>query len=471
MIPNERKFNYNIKNPDDQGQYVAYWMQGANRLHFNHALEEAIEQANATKLPLLIITVLDTTYKHIQDREWYWLYGGAKYIAQECAKIKIQHLAFQGATVAKLKKFFTEHPPRLVITDQGYTPWARAWRRDLGQSLNCGLIAVDTNLVIPIRVASNKQEWGAYTLRPKIHKLLPSFLKPLKNSTLINHDTAVPGAQTEIDWQMSLESLVFKNSRPQSKRAGIVHTFEPGEAEAQKVLKDFLTHKARNYSEQRNQVGLDGLSNLSPYLHHGHISPIQIALDMQNSSASAKDKAALIEELIVRRELAHNFIWFNKKFMTFEGLEPWAQKTLNEHRDDERPIKYTLKQLEHAETHDEFWNAAQIEMTRTGKMHGYMRMYWAKKILEWTESPEQALKFAIDLNDTFEIDGGDPNGWTGIAWAIGGKHDRAWAERPIFGMIRYMNAAGLKRKMKHIDDYVSRFTLNQSPNIQTKDKT
>jgi deoxyribodipyrimidine photo-lyase len=171
-----------------------------------------------------------------------------------------------------------------------------------------------------------------------------------------------------------------------------------------------------------------------------------VALAVRNSSAPETAKAAFLEELIVRRELAINYVARNPNYDRLEGCPAWARASLARHTEDARPHLYTAAQLESAATHDELWNAAQMEMTITGRMHGYMRMYWAKKILEWTETPDEAFEIAVMLNDKYFLDGRDPNGYAGIAWAIGGKHDRPWVRREVFGTIRYMSAAGMARK-------------------------
>lgn len=225
-----------------------------------------------------------------------------------------------------------------------------------------------------------------------------------------------------------------------------MYWIKSGEDEAHLVMKYFLENKLFLYDKKRNDPTKDGQSNLSPYLHFGQISAQRIVLEVMKTNADEQSKNTFLEELIVRKELSDNYCFYNMNYDNFNGLPEWAKKTLNKHRDDRRKYIYTLEQFENAKTHDDLWNAAQMEMVKKGKMHGYMRMYWAKKILEWSESPEQAFKIAIYLNDKYELDGRDPNGYTGIAWSLGGLHDRAWNERPIFGKVRYMNYNGCKSK-------------------------
>jgi deoxyribodipyrimidine photo-lyase len=245
---------------------------------------------------------------------------------------------------------------------------------------------------------------------------------------------------SRIDWERIFKTLDIDSGVPE------VDWVKSGERAAKRALDDFIKNKLPQYDTLRNDPSSDGQSNLSPYLHFGQISAQRVALEVLKYSISSSSKAAFLEELIIRKELSDNFCFYNQDYEKFEGFSAWAKKTLNEHRKDRRAYTYTLQQFEHAKTHDDLWNAAQMEMVKKGKMHGYMRMYWAKKILEWTESPEKALNVAIYLNDRYELDGRDPNGYVGIAWSIGGVHDRAWSERHIFGKIRYMSYNGCKAK-------------------------
>ncbi|HRT68482.1 MAG TPA: deoxyribodipyrimidine photolyase, partial [Bacteroidota bacterium] len=232
--------------------------------------------------------------------------------------------------------------------------------------------------------------------------------------------------------------------------------FKPGADEAYRLLNDFVENKLKYYSEKRNDPTYNFQSNLSPFLHFGQISAQRILLEIMSKDGVEAYSQEFIEELFVRRELSDNFCLFNSNYDNFDGFPDWAKDTLNKHRADKRDYDYSIEEFEAAKTHDIFWNAAQNEMLYRGKMHGYMRMYWCKKILEWTNSPEEAQQIAIYLNDKYSIDGRDPNGYTGIAWSVGGVHDRPWNERPIFGKIRFMNDKGLIRKF-NMQSYVEKW--------------
>ncbi len=308
---------------------------------------------------------------------------------------------------------------------------------------------MDAHNVVPCWLASGKQEYGAYTFRPKINRLLPEFLEDFP--PLRPQEWATVGYPPPIDWSALLAAL------PVERDVLPVSWLKPGEDAARAMLEDFLLQRLPYYHERRNDPNLDGQSHLSPYLHFGQLAAHRVALEVIKATASPPAKQAFLEELIVRRELSDNFCFYHPHYDALAGFPLWAQRTLNEHRHDPRDYAYDLEQFETARTHDDLWNAAQREMVQTGKMHGYLRMYWAKKILAWTANPEEAQRIAIYLNDRYELDGRDPNGYTGIAWSLGGLHDRPWGERPVFGKIRYLSYKGCKAKFD-IAAYIEKFT-------------
>jgi deoxyribodipyrimidine photo-lyase len=323
----------------------------------------------------------------------------------------------------------------------------RDWRSTAAQNLKVSLEEVDAHNIVPCWVASSKAEYGAYTLRPKLTRLLPDFLEEFP--ALTRHPFGWEGERPEITWVNLTGTLRIERGVPE------VTWLTPGELSARVLLTHFLKHKLPFYQERRNDPTQDGQSDLSPYLHFGQLAPQRVALEVENHAGHDASREAFLEELMVRRELSDNFCFYQPHYDTFAGFPFWAQKTLNQHRKDRREYLYPPEALESAQTHDVLWNAAQREMVRLGKMHGYMRMYWAKKILEWTASPEEAQAQAIYLNDKYELDGRDPNGYAGIAWSLGGVHDRAWFERPVFGKIRYMSYKGCRSKF-NIEAYINK---------------
>jgi len=441
----------------EKGTCVLYGMQSALRFDDNPAYFRAREWARARNLPLVVAAFGDTGWKHATEREWGFIIQSWKDLYERAAHEEISFFAYAGLTkdlwVHAIRKF----SPAVIIADEGYASWSRNWREYAAQISHIHFEIIDCNLVVPVLHASPKREWAAYTFRPKVYAQINDFMKEEYNT----HSVIFPKVKNilydplAVDLTLPLHSIIAQ-IKP-SSRARLVDEIKGGETSAKAQLQKFLQH-GKGYALQRNQPGIEALSGMSPYLHHGCISP-RTVLKEAKKSLPTEDFNALQEEMVVRRELAHNFVHYETHFRSLKGCDKWARETLAKHKKDKRPYLYTLEQLENALTHDASWNAAQNQMRITGKMHGYMRMYWAKKILEWTPYPEIALSYTIQLNDIYELDGGDPNGWVGALWAIGGLHDRAWPERPIFGKIRYMNEAGLIRKIKTLPIYIHKYTV------------
>lgn len=314
------------------------------------------------------------------------------------------------------------------------------------------LTKVEGNVVVPVAIADNGPAIGARTIRKKIWKYATEMISEewndLPELKCDNWKKIVDCTITEMDLFAEL-----KNAREdcETSRRGLVG----GEIPAQKVLKRFLDEKLKTYHQLRNVPDGRNQSFLSPYLHFGMVNPVDIIHQVLRAKAPKLAKDAFLEEIIIRRELSHNFVYYYKDtYDTFDCLPAWARQTMKKHEDDKRQVIYSVEDLEAGKTHDPYWNAAQFELIHTHKMHGYMRMYWAKKVIEWSENYESALQFLLEQNDKYELDGRDPNGYAGIIWNFG-MHDRAFKERPVFGKLRYMNAEGLRRKFKtSMDDYV-----------------
>jgi len=337
-----------------------------------------------------------------------------------------------------LPPIFEELDPSLLVTDFDPLRIKKQWKKDVLQHCSMPVFEVDAHNIVPCWLASDKREYAAYTIRKKIHRLLPRFLTDFP--PLQRH----PHLSTQSITQAFSAKTYLKQIKDQS--VGEVHWIHPGERAGNDLLADFLVHGLHSYSTKRNNPCVDGQSNLSPYFHFGQLAPQRAAWEVEKSTADQENKEAYLEELIIRRELSDNFCYYTHDYDRCTAFPDWARKSLDIHRGDVRPYLANLQILEDAGTEDELWNACQQDLVQQGKLHGYLRMYWAKKILEWSASPEEAMSNAIYLNDKYSLDGRDPNGYAGIAWSIGGVHDRAWAERPVFGKIRYMNSNGCKRK-------------------------
>jgi deoxyribodipyrimidine photo-lyase len=338
----------------------------------------------------------------------------------------------------------------VVVVDRGYLRIQKSWRRHLAREARCSVLQVESDVVVPVEVASEKEEYAAATIRRKIQKHLPRFMKPMRRSSVRRDSLGLKLDGLDLaDVGSILAKLRVDRSVPAVER------FRGGTTHAKRLLSDFVRKKLRDYAHLSNDPTAEIVSDLSPYLHFGQISPLYVALEIVSAPGVRKEaREAYLEQLIIRRELSMNFVNFSDDYDSYGCLPDWAKKTLGEHQSDARQYEYSLEELEQARTHDSYWNAAQREMVFSGKMHNYMRMYWGKKILEWTRRPEDAFHVALYLNNKYELDGRDPNGFAGVAWCFG-KHDRPWQERKVFGKVRYMNAEGLRRKFD-MDAYVRR---------------
>ncbi|NPV61661.1 MAG: deoxyribodipyrimidine photo-lyase [Methanotrichaceae archaeon] len=419
---------------------VIYWMSRDQRVRDNWALLFAQELARKNTSPVAALFCLSPEFLGATSRQYHFMLRGLKEVEKDLRQLNIPLFLLHGDPGRKIAQFLKAHDAAALVSDFSPLRINRSWKVSAIEQIAIPFYEVDAHNIVPCWVASSKQEWAAYTFRPKVRRLLSEFLEEFP--AVSKHPFRFED-WAENDWDEA-EKSVKAGALPEVK------WIQPGEKAARDHLIDFLNHRLSGYESGRNDPARDAQSGLSPYLHFGHISAQRVALQVLKGS---QDSSSFLEELIVRRELSDNFCYYNSNYDSFDGFPDWAKETLRIHEKDRREYIYNLKELEAGQTHDVLWNAAQLEMVHKGKMHGYLRMYWAKKILEWTETPDEALRAAIYLNDKYELDGRDPNGYTGIAWSIGGIHDRAWKEREVFGKVRYMSYKGAGRKFD-IDAYI-----------------
>ena len=426
--------------PNSQGACVVYWMQRAQRALDNPALDVAVEAANGLGKPLVVFFA-PRPFPPANLRHYEFLRQGIPDIADALAKRNIG-LVLRRFPDHNLIKFCEEVKPALVVGDENPIRLAASWRETVARKLTIPLWTVDADVIVPTKLLE-KEQYAAFIIRPRLQSRFPEFLKQPANSKA-KHSWNAPKKLSTLPPTISLNELTEGWKIDRSVQP--VNSFTGGTKEALKHLKAFVSKKLARYGTDRNRPEVEGTAMLSPYLHFGHIGPLTVALAVQEAEAAKAEKDRFLDQLITWRELSICMAHFNPNYDNFEVGEDWAHKTLAKHASDPRPVLYSEKQLESAETHDSLWNAAQMQMLNLGWMHNYLRMYWAKKILEWTPSPAQAHQIAVRLNDKYFLDGRDPNGYAGIAWSIVGKFDRPWFERPIFGHIRYMSGASTSKK-------------------------
>ena len=417
-------------------------MQRAQRVLDNPAIDVAVRAANILKLPVIVYFAPVPYYPHANLRHFAFLTQGIADIASGLVKKNVGFVLRRWPDHS-LEKFLEEVKPALLVGDENPLRETEEWRVKVAKWVKSPFWTVDADVIVPSKLIPVKQ-YAAYIIRPKLLRELEQFLVPCANEKAQVAWNPPKGLQSLDAKSITVEKLTegWKIDRSVSPVAG----WRGGTSTALELLGQFVVKKQKSYAIDRNHPEIDGTSRLSPYLHFGHISPITIALAAQKTAQKTDGKDGFLDQLLTWRELAVNFVRTCPEYDNFECAEPWAQKTLAKHASDPRVWNYSLEQFECAETHDELWNAAQRQMAEQGWMHNYMRMLWAKKILEWIKSPSEAYKIAVHLNDKYELDGRDPNGYAGIAWAMAGKFDRPWFERPIFGQIRYMSTTAAAKK-------------------------
>jgi deoxyribodipyrimidine photo-lyase len=429
--------------PDPDGRCVVYWMQRAQRGIDNHAVDLAARVANLLGLPLVVYFAGISNFPHANLRHYTFLNQGLPDIEEDLAKRNISFV-MRRAPHESHERLLADVRAAFLIGDENPMREPEWWRRHLASQITIPFWTVDTDVVVPSKLME-KAQYGAYTIRPRLYRLLPEYLHPYENLHAEHEWKRPRGFHAD-----SVHEDITRGWKGFDRSVAPVEAWKGGTHAALKRLKLFAGRLLEQYETRRNHPEMDGTSCLSPYLHFGHVGPLTVALTIDAAVKrnpklrSARD--GYFNELIAWRELAVNFVLYTPRYDSPECAEDWAKTTIAQHARDEREHLYTLGQLEGAETHDDLWNAGQIQMVRYGWMHNYVRMYWAKKILEWTPDIKTAMKYAIYLNDKYFLDGRDPNGYAGIAWAILGKFDRAWGERAVFGKIRYMSGASTGKK-------------------------
>lgn len=447
MLHGDRIYPLNDGKARD-GRYILYWMQRAQRARFNHALEHAVDMANAAELPLLVGFGLFETYPEANERHFAFMLDGLKQTRDALVERGIRLAVKRGPPDEVALDLGRD--ASAIVTDVGHLRHERQWRASVANRFDGPVVEVEADAVVPVPMASSKAEHAARTIRPKILRLRDDMIRGLRHRRpkVGSLDLAIPDTLNLDDPEGLLGRLELDRTVKRSRR------FPGGTDEAVRRLRRFIDDRIEGYADTRNDPANAQGSTLSPYLHFGQISPVEIAWRVvEAATGRPSDRDTLLEELIVRRELALNHVRYRDDYDRYETLPDWARKTLADHAGDRRASVYGRRQLEAGETHDPYWNAAMREMRVTGFMHNYMRMYWGKKILEWTPRPEEAFATALAINNKFFLDGRDASSFANVAWCFG-LHDRAWTERPVFGKIRYMNDAGLRRKFD-IDRYVA----------------
>ncbi len=428
---------------DPRGRYILYWAQSARRLRNNLALEYAIRSANELKLPVLVYESVRPDYPFANDRIHAFILEGVRQNAADASARGLRYHFFLPKTAQEARGVVRQlaTQARRVVTDEFPTSIVAAQTARFVARSPVAVHRVDGNGILPMR-AFAKEQYSARILRDRAHALFRTLWPAVEE-----REPAKP-----FRGEVELPSFAGENPREAARSCDIDHAIAPvpivgGRDAALARLELFLREGLRGYATERNKA-IRHLSGLSPYLHFGHIGIHEIAARVLESDAPDEDVDSFLEESIIRRELSFNMCFHNPGYASLEALPAWAKASLDRHRGDRRKPLYSYEELERAGTHDEVWNLAQRQLLARGTIHGYLRMLWGKKIIEWSETPEEALQTMLRLHDVYAIDGRDPNTYAGVLWCFG-KHDRPWVpERPIFGTIRWMSSEQTAKKVR-----------------------
>jgi len=429
--------------PDPKGKCVVYWMQSAERGLDNHALDKAVELGNALGLPVVAYFAGIKNFPHANLRHYAFLNQGLPDIEEDCAARGVGFV-MRRAPHEDHERFFADVQAAMVVGDENPMREPERWRARLAERLRIPFWTVDADVIVPSKLLEKAQYSGAVT-RPRITRLLPEFVKPFANTKADKPWHLPKGLQVD-----DVHEDMTRDWKDFDRTVAPVAAWKGGRKEAWRRLDVFVQEKLEKYADNRSHPERDSTSRLSPYLHFGHIGPLTIALAIdaavEKNPKLAEAQKSYYNEVITWRELSVNFCRYQPEYDNTGCVDKWARETIEKHDLDKRDTLYSLEQLETSQTYDELWNAAQTQMVRFGWMPNYLRMYWGKKVVEWTPDAKTAMEYMVHLNDKYFIDGRDPNGYSGIAWCVLGKFDRPWGERKIFGKRRYMSGASAARK-------------------------
>jgi deoxyribodipyrimidine photo-lyase len=427
---------------------VVYWMQQARRERDNPALEHALALAMRWERPACVVYALDA--RGATERSLVFELQGLRELRDTLRGRGIGFACRVGPAASVALR--AAAGAAALVCDRGYLREPRSCLERVAREAPCGVVEIEGEAIVPVAVASDKLEHAARTIRPKLWRHVERFVElPPRVEVAVrwDGDARVPGEGEDVSVELDHPLELARRLGCDARAGSAADWFEGGERTAAAALGRFLGGALERYAEGRRSLEHPAVSYLSMHLRHGQISPVRVLREVRRhadeAGVAAEPVDAFLEELVVRRELAINHAWYEADYDRYGALPEWARATLAAHAGDEREQVYDAETLEAGETHDRYWNAAMREMREAGYLHNHMRMYWGKRMLAWSKEPEAAFEVTRELNDRYFLDGRDPNTYANVAW-IYGRHDRPWPERPVFGKVRSMVAAGLRRK-------------------------
>jgi len=483
-----RVFKRNDNDLNPEGEYVLYWMQINRRFHYNFALEYAVGWANKLNKPLLILEAFSCVYPWATDRTHAFMLQGMNEHLDYAAAQDFNYVSFTEKNPGQYKALLKDLASNasLLVTDEYPVFIMKERNRNWSKEFQIPYITVDSNGLIPLGL-TDKDPYSAYFFRKIMQKnFVEAYTNPPKQNPMDDLKNQEKIKLPEKYFEGLPDPVkVFEDIPSFISKLDINHEVKPIDWKGTRsaglgMLGQFISNGLLEYDDKRNDPDEKKTSQLSPWLHFGKVSEYEIVKAVLGHQPEGWDLDKItfnkgstsgffngnpnidgfLDEVITWREVGFHFAHHRDDYDQFESLPDWVQETMNLHRDDPREWIYSYDELKNSKTHDEIWNAAQTQLREEGIIHNYLRMLWGKKVIEWTPDPETALQYLIDLNNTYAIDGRDPNSYSGIFWCFG-RFDRAWQERPIFGKLRYMTSESTRKKVK-LKDYLNRYGSQKS---------
>lgn len=441
QIEPERIRTLTDQDPNGDGRYVLYWMQASMRAEHNPALEFAVQTANDHGVTLLVACTVIADYPDSSARHHAFMLAGMgqalSAIERRGATVVVRESNDPAAAIGDLAGDAVE-----VILDRGYLRHQRTWRSTLANDAGCTVTCVEGDVVVPIDQVSEKQEYAARTIRPKIEKRRDDFVVELETTALEETADVRVASDVQLDEFDDIDALLGRLGLGGDDGPQPVDWLTPGTSAATARFEEFV-ESVSSYDDDRNRFTRDDTSLMSPYLHFGQVSPVWLAAQLKRHTSDGAGE--YLEELIVRRELACNFVEHDDDYDSYSSLPEWARDSLDSHANDDRERVYTATELENGETDDDVWNAIMREIRERGWVHNQLRMYWGKQFVRWTNTPEHAFRTLLDINNRWFLDGRDPSSFANVGWCFG-LHDQGFQERDVSGKLRPFTTAALKRK-------------------------
>ena len=429
-------------------RYVLCWIQQALRAVDNPVIDAAVRLGNALELPVLVYHGVREDYPFASDRLHRFVLGASRDLEHDCHARGLACVQFVDRAKKRERGLvyrLAEHAAAVVLEDQ--PAFVAQWQAErFAARVGVAVLAVNAACVVP--PGAIERGVGTTSAFRRRHERVREAWYGWTDevSSACPYDGPLPyepdrlGALDDDGLDALVAACAIDHALPPPA------LFPASRAEVVLRLARLRDEVLPAYAGARgNASRSEGASALSPYLHFGLVSPREIVAAAQAARVDEASRAKFLDELLTWRE------WFYYKARTLPGPESyarvpeWARRELGEHAGDPRPDLETLRALVEGETADETWNACHKQYLLDGWMHNNLRMYWAKRLIAMTPSPEAGWATACYLNDRLSLDGRDPSTYGNLAWAFGDAAP-GYGRRPIYGLVSTRTDASIRKR-------------------------